>query len=82
MTSGLVGSQVCGVSLDIINSIDGRIHTIRCELVPDSGRLYRLDGKLRSGKEVKVRHAHPAHDYRDQLLVKLSTLAHSWLPHG
>ncbi|KAA6426936.1 MAG: hypothetical protein FRX49_03260 [Trebouxia sp. A1-2] len=50
MTSGLV----CGVSLDIINSIDGRIHTIRCELVPDSGRLYRLDGKLRSGKEVKV----------------------------
>ncbi|DBB18122.1 TPA: hypothetical protein ACH3X3_003098 [Trebouxia sp. C0006] len=46
--------EVCEVSVDIINSIDGHTHTIRCELVPDSGRVYRLDGKLRSGKEVKA----------------------------
>ncbi len=59
MTSGMIGSQVCEVSVDIINSIDGRTHTVRCEFVPDSGRVYRLDGKLRSGKEVKVSHAQP-----------------------
>jgi hypothetical protein len=82
MTSGLVGLQVCEVSVDIINSIDGRMHTIRCEMVPDSGRVYRLDGRLRSGKEVKVSHAQPSHDYRDQLLCKLPTLAHNRLPYG
>ncbi len=82
MTSGLIGSQVCEVSVEIINSIDGRTHTIRCELVPDSGRVYRLDGKLRSAKEVKVSHAQPSHDYCDQLLYKLPTLAHNRLPYG
>ena len=66
----------------MINSIDGRTHTVRCELVPDSGRVYRLGGKLRSGKEVKVSHAQPSHVYRDQLLYKLPTLAHSWLLYG
>ena len=74
MTSGLVGLQVCEVSVDIINSIDGHTHTIRCELVPDSGRVYRLDGKLRSGKEVKVSHAQPSHDYHDKLPHNLPTL--------
>ena len=80
MTSGLIGSQVCEVSVEMINSIDGRTHTIRCELVPDSGRVYRLDGKLRSGKEVKVSHAQPSHDYHDKLLYKLPPVTHNWLP--
>ncbi|DBA87444.1 TPA: hypothetical protein ACH3X1_004485 [Trebouxia sp. C0004] len=46
--------EVCEVSFNTINNTDGRTHTIRCELVPDSGRVYRLDGKLRSVKEVKI----------------------------
>ncbi|KAL0034643.1 hypothetical protein WJX77_000708 [Trebouxia sp. C0004] len=46
--------EVCEVSFNTINNTDGRTHTIRCELVPDSGRVYRLDGKLRSVKEVKT----------------------------
>ena len=51
----LANLQVCEVSVAITNSMDGRTHIIKCELAKDSGRGYRLDGKLKSGKEIKAR---------------------------
>lgn len=50
----LIGVQVCEVSVDVTNSADGRSYTVQCELVQESGRVYRLDGKLKTGKEIKV----------------------------
>ena len=50
----LIGVQVCEVSVDVTNSADGRSYTVQCALVQESGRVYRLDGKLKTGKEIKV----------------------------
>lgn len=42
------------MAVSITNSIDGRTHIIKCELAKDSGRIYRLDGKLKTGKDIKA----------------------------
>lgn len=40
--------------MGITNSVDGRTHNIKCELAKDAGRIYRLDGKLKTGKDIKA----------------------------
>lgn len=47
--------QVCEASVAVTHSMDGRTHIIKCELAKDLGRGYRLDGRLKTGKEIKAR---------------------------
>ena len=47
--------------MGITNSVDGRTHIIKCDLAKDAGRIYRLDGKLKTGKDVKASAAYSLH---------------------
>ncbi len=42
------------MAVKVTNGVDGRTHIIRCELVKDTGRIYRLDSKLKTGKGIKA----------------------------
>lgn len=42
------------MAVSVTNSIDRRTYVIKCELAKDAGRIYRLDGKLKTGKDIKV----------------------------
>lgn len=46
--------QVCEVSAEVSSASDGRTHTILCSMTAATGRTYKLNGKLKTGIEIKV----------------------------
>lgn len=54
LTHPHIEHQVCEVSAEVSNSSDGRTYTVLCSMTASSGRTYKLNGKLKTGTEIKV----------------------------
>ena len=50
--------------LDAAQAKKGQEHWLCMQLKPDASRAYKLDNKIKTGKEVKVSFWIPAHTYR------------------